>query len=181
MSSKWWKRLYRDLDTFKLQLVYSVCILSYTAAEECGGNYTQESGTIDFTPGESYYKHIEYCVWHVQLPDSGSRIVVNVTDFNLDYSCDNGNLEASIYLYRPEIFDGIWQLEAHQCYKAAEATRVCVLHAYIASCFQLYLISCANLKWWLNNHATLSKLTFVLMMLSRFLVEIKFFKHLYHF
>ena len=70
----------------------------YTATDACGGNYTEESGTIDYPPGDSNYGYNEYCVWRVQLPDSSSRISVNVTEFNLQNhsNCINDYLMVSI-------------------------------------------------------------------------------------
>ena len=78
-------------------------MLLFAAVENCGGRYTEESGTIDYPPGDSNYGKDEYCVWHVQLPDSSSRIAVNVTEFNVEYKsiCDDDYLEASIYTRNP--------------------------------------------------------------------------------
>ena len=78
-------------------------MLCYTEAEECGGRYTQESGTIEYPPGDSNYGYNEYCVWHVELTDSSSRIAVNVTEFQLGSDCSYDYLAASIYTYIPGI------------------------------------------------------------------------------
>ena len=74
-----------------------VCILCYSAAEDCGGSYTEESGTIDYPPGDSNYGYNEICMWVLKLPDSSKRIFVNVTKFDLQNhtSCDLDFLEAS--------------------------------------------------------------------------------------
>ena len=40
-------------------------------------------------------------MWHVELPDSSSRIAVNVTEFNLGSDCSYDYLAASIYTYTP--------------------------------------------------------------------------------
>ena len=75
-------------------------MLCYTAAEDCGGNYTQNSGTIDYPLVNSSYGY-EYCVWRVQLPDSSSRIAVNVTGF---HQADGDYLKACIYtLYQESL------------------------------------------------------------------------------
>lgn len=72
-------------------------MLCYTAAEECGGNYIQNSGTIDYPLGNSSYGNNEYCVWSIQLLNSTKRMIVNVTHLDLGFYC-NDYLEASIYI-----------------------------------------------------------------------------------
>ena len=76
-------------------------MLLFAAVENCGGRYTEESGTIDYPPGDFNYGYNEYCVWHVQLPDSSSRIAVNFTEMELGYDldCDYEHLKVSIYTY----------------------------------------------------------------------------------
>ena len=71
----------------------------YTAAEECGGNYTQDFGVIDYPLGNSTYGNNERCVWNVQLTDSDERISVNVTELEIELSssCSFDALEVSIY------------------------------------------------------------------------------------
>ena len=93
--------------------------LSFTAAESCGGVFDQESGTIDYPPGNSNYGYNEFCTWIVILPDPSKRVAVNVTEFNVEdhITCENDYLKVSIYY----------------------------IFAYIASCLQLYLNSCGNL------------------------------------
>ena len=73
-------------------------MLCFTAAESCGGVFEQESGTIDYPPGDSNYGYNEFCTWLVILPDSSNRISVDVTEFNLQShpSCSLDFLEASI-------------------------------------------------------------------------------------
>ena len=80
-------------------------MLCFTAAEVCKRFYLQESGTIDYPSGNSNYENNEHCVWNVQLPDSDKKIVVNVTEFNVEYqlSCENDYLEVSICTYLPGI------------------------------------------------------------------------------
>ena len=82
-------------------------MLYYAAEKNCGERYTNGSGTIEYPIGNSSYRNNEYCVWHVQLPDSEDRIVVNVTEIDLgnDFFCDYDYLTVSIYsMYNiPEI------------------------------------------------------------------------------
>ena len=88
-------------------------MLCFTATESCGGVFEQESGTIDYPPGDSNYGYNEFCTWLVILPDPSKRVVVNVTEFNLQNhtSCYLDFLEVSIYTYVPSKFIKIINLE----------------------------------------------------------------------
>ena len=102
-------------------------MLCYTAAEDCGGNYTEESGTIDYPPGDSNYGKDEHCVWNVQLPDSDDRIVVNVTEFQIedDSTCAYDYLEVSIYPYLPGNLTRMLMSELYFSQTLNETTKVC--------------------------------------------------------
>ena len=78
---------------------YSEYVLCYTGAESCGGVFEQESGTIDYPPGDSNYGYNEFCTWLVILPDPSKRVVVNVTEFDVYYypKCDYNYLRVSVY------------------------------------------------------------------------------------
>ena len=85
--------------------VWSVCMSCFTVTDGCGGSYIQDSGTIDYPLSNSYYGNDKYCVWHLQLPYSGNRIAVDVTEFDLEHvhDCIFDSLQVNYYTHMQRI------------------------------------------------------------------------------